>query len=173
MNTVVATAPFDRAAPTVCFTRTQKRGQDGRTSAATAEIHKNNPATRILVLTTFGTSDELRRALAVGATGALVKDSAQTELVSAIRECAAGKNVLSPVIARQLNCKMPTVELSPRQLEILNYVAKGFNNSEIASLVGVGRDCVKAHLSAAFSRLDASSRSEAVAIAIKLGILKD
>ena len=141
--------------------------------AATAEIHKNNPATRILVLTTFGTSDELRRALAVGATGALVKDSAQTELVSAIRECAAGKNVLSPVIARQLNCKMPTVELSPRQLEILNYVAKGFNNSEIASLVGVGRDCVKAHLSAAFSRLDASSRSEAVAIAIKLGILKD
>ena len=68
---------------------------------------------------------------------------------------------------------MPTVELSPRQLEILNYVAKGFNNSEIASLVGVGRDCVKAHLSAAFSRLDASSRSEAVAIAIKLGILKD
>ena len=138
---------------------------------AIAEILKRNPKTRILVLTTFGTSDDLRRALAAGATGALVKDSSKTELVSAIRECATGKNVMSPAIARQLNCKTPAVELSPRQLEILNYVAKGFNNAEIASLVGIGRDCVKAHLSAAFARLDASSRSEAVAIALNLGIL--
>ena len=53
---------------------------------ATAEIRKRNPETQILILTTFGTSDDLRRALEVGATGALVKDSAQTELVSAIRE---------------------------------------------------------------------------------------
>ena len=59
------------------------------------------------------------------------------------------------------------------QLEVLNYVAKGFNNTEIAKMVGIGRDCVKAHLSAAFTRLDASSRSEAVAIAIRLGILQE
>ena len=139
--------------------------------AATAEILRNNPDTRILILTTFGTSDDLRRALAEGATGALVKDSAQTELVSAIRECAVGKKTISPSIARQLQCEMPKIELSPRQLEILTYVAKGFNNAEIASMVGIGRDCVKAHLSAAFTRLNASSRSEAVAIAIRLGLL--
>ena len=65
--------------------------------AATAEIRKRNPNTRILILTTFGTSEDLRRALAAGATGALVKDSAQTELVSAIRECAAGKKTLSQI----------------------------------------------------------------------------
>ena len=67
---------------------------------------------------------------------------------------------------------MPKTELSPRQLEMLCYVAKGFNNAEIASMVGIGRDCVKAHLSAAFTRLGAASRSEAVAIAIRLGLLQ-
>ena len=139
--------------------------------AATAEIRKRNPDTQILILTTFGTSDDLRRALEVGATGALVKDSAQTELVSAIRECAAGRKILSPAVVRQLQSEMPKIELSPRQLEMLNYVAKGFNNAEIANMVGIGRDCVKAHLSAAFTRLNASSRSEAVAIAIRLGLL--
>ena len=140
--------------------------------AATAEIRKRNPETQILILTTFGTSDDLRRALEVGATGALVKDSAQTELVSAIRECAAGRKIISPAVARQLQYEMPKIELSPRQLEMLNYVAKGFNNAEIANMVGIGRDCVKAHLSAAFTRLNASSRSEAVAIAIRLGLLQ-
>ena len=140
--------------------------------AATAEIRKRNPDTQILILTTFGTSDDLRRALEVGATGALVKDSAQTELVSAIRECAAGRKILSPAVVRQLQSEMPKIELSPRQLEMLNYVAKGFNNAEIANMVGIGRDCVKAHLSAAFTRLNASSRSEAVAIAIRLGLLQ-
>ena len=140
--------------------------------AATAEIRKSNPETQILILTTFGTSDDLRRALEAGATGALVKDSAQTELVSAIRECAAGKKTISPAIARQMQCEMPRIELSPRQLEMLNYVAKGFNNTEIANMVGIGRDCVKAHLSAAFTRLGAASRSEAVAIAIRLGLLR-
>ena len=140
--------------------------------AATAKIRKRNPETQILILTTFGTSDDLRRALAVGATGALVKDSAQTELVSAIRECAAGRKFISPAVARQLQYEMPKIELSPRQLEMLSYVAKGFNNAEIASMVGIGRDCVKAHLSAAFTRLGAASRSEAVAIAIRLGLLQ-
>ena len=140
--------------------------------AATAKIRKRNPETQILILTTFGTSDDLRRALDVGATGALVKDSAQTELVSAIRECAAGRKIISPAVARQLQSEMPKIELSPRQLEMLNYVAKGFNNAEIATMVGIGRDCVKAHLSAAFTRLNASSRSEAVAIAIRLGLLQ-
>ena len=140
--------------------------------AAAAEIRKRNPDTQILILTTFGTSDDLRRALEVGATGALVKDSAQTELVSAIRECAAGRKILSPAVVRQLQSEMPKIELSPRQLEMLNYVAKGFNNAEIANMVGIGRDCVKAHLSAAFTRLNASSRSEAVAIAIRLGLLQ-
>ena len=140
--------------------------------AATAEIRKRNPGTQILILTTFGTSDDLRRALEVGATGALVKDSAQTELVNAIRECAAGRKIISPAVARQLQYEMPKIELSPRQLEMLNYVAKGFNNAEIANMVGIGRDCVKAHLSAAFTRLNAASRSEAVAIAIRLGLLQ-
>ena len=140
--------------------------------AATAEIHRRNPDTRILILTTFGTSDDLRHALEVGATGALVKDSAQTELVSAIRKCAAGEKAISAAIARQLKCDMPKIELSPRQLEMLNYVAKGFNNAEIALMVGIGRDCVKAHLSAAFNRLNAASRSEAVAIALREHLLK-
>lgn len=138
---------------------------------ASAEILKRNPDAKILILTTFGTSDALRQAFAVGVTGALVKDSAQTELVDAIRSSAAGKKVVSLAVEHQLQCEIPKATLSPRQREVLNYVAKGFKNSEIASIVGIGRDCVKAHLSTAFTRLGAASRSEAVAIAIRLGLL--
>ena len=156
--------------PDVIIMDLQMPIMDGAT--ATGRIRADDPSAKILILTTFGTSDDLRRALDVGATGALVKDSAQTELVSAIRECAAGREAISPTIVRQLKCETPKIDLSPRQLEMLNYVAKGFNNAEIASMAGIGRDCVKAHLSAAFTRLNAASRSEAVAIAIRLGLLQ-
>ena len=139
---------------------------------ATEAILKANPAAKILILTTFGTSDELRRALDAGAVGALVKDSAHDQLIAAIRHAASGDLTISPEIKRQLKASEQEPELTPRQSEILTYVAKGLNNREIAKQIGIGPDCVKAHLKTAFARLSAASRSEAVAIALRKGLLR-
>ena len=138
---------------------------------ATAEILKVNSAAKILILTSFGTSEDLKRALDAGAVGALVKDSAHAELIAAIRSVANGKRTLSPAIDRQLKSSAPAPDLSTRQIEILSYVAKGLTNAEIATLIGIGPDCVKAHLKVAFARLNASSRSEAVVIAMREHLL--
>lgn len=139
---------------------------------ATEAILKANPAAKILILTTFGTSGELRRALDAGAVGALVKDSAYKQLLGAIRHTASGKRTISAEIERQLKASEQKPELSSRQTEILTYVAKGLSNEEIARQIGIGRDCVKAHLKTAFSHLGAASRSEAVAIALRTGLLR-
>ena len=139
---------------------------------ATETILRTNPAAKILILTTFGTSDELHRALDAGAIGALVKDSAHAELIDAIRATARGERTLSPSIKSQLKTADATPNLTPRQLEILSYVAKGLNNREIAPLIGIGPDCVKAHLKTAFARLGATSRSEAVAIAVNSKLIE-
>ena len=139
---------------------------------ATEAILKANPTAKILILTTFGTSDELRRALNAGAVGALVKDSAYKQLIGAIQHTASGKRMISPEIERQLKASEQEPELTPRQIEILTYVAKGLNNREIARQIGIGPDCVKAHLKTAFARLGAASRSEAVAIALRTGLLQ-
>ena len=139
---------------------------------ATETILMANPDAKILILTTFGTSDELRRALDAGAVGALVKDSAHGQLIGAIRHAASGDLTISPEIKRQLKASEQKPELTPRQTEILTYVAKGLNNREIAEQIGIGTDCVKAHLKTAFARLGAASRSEAVAIALRTGFLR-
>ena len=133
---------------------------------ATEQIFRQNQDAKILILTTFGGSDDLKRALDAGALGAMVKDSAHAELIDAIHATARGERTLSPSIRSQLKTSYSTPNLTPRQLEILSYVAKGLNNREIAPLIGIGPDCVKAHLKTAFARLGAASRSEAVALAV-------
>ena len=133
---------------------------------ATERIFRQNPDAKILILTTFGDSKDLKRALDAGALGAMVKDSAHAELIDAIRATARGERTLSPAIRSQLRSSTPQPDLTPRQIEILSYVAKGLNNREIAPLIGIGPDCVKAHLKTAFARLSAASRSEAVALAV-------
>lgn len=141
-------------------------------ASATEAILKTNPDAQILILTTFSSSDELRRALDAGAVGALVKDSAHNQLIGAIRHTASGERTISPEIERQLKTSGQEPELTPRQTEILTYVAKGLNNREIAEQIGIGPDCVKAHLKTAFSRLGAASRSEAVVLALRKGLIR-
>lgn len=147
---------------------------NGNGVEATREILRNRPETRVLILTTFSDSSELQEAMSAGALSALVKDTSRPDLVSAIRKTADGKRVIGRELCKILETD-PTAarpHLSPRQLDIMHYVARGFNNSEIATALGVGRDCVKANLKIAFARLGAGSRSEAVAIAIRMHLLK-
>ena len=139
---------------------------------ATARIMKEFPSSRILLLTTFGDSDDLRSAMEAGAISAIVKDASHDELVSAIRETAAGHHMISPEIRQAIRGSESTPELNRRQIDILTYAAKGMITNAIAEKLGIGPDCVKAHLRTAFAKLGASSRSEAVARALQKGLLR-
>ena len=145
----------------------KKNGAD-----ATAEILVANPSAKVLILTTFGESDEVRRALDAGACGALIKDTPHTKLVASLRAAARGRNVISPEIQQNLSEQSAPPALSDRQLAILRLVADGLTSKAIATRLEIGPDGVNAHLRTIFSKLGASSRSEAVAIALRKQLIR-
>ena len=138
---------------------------------ATAEILAANPGVKILVLTTFGESAEMKRAMDAGASGALIKDAPRNELVAAIRSVMDGKHILSPEIEHALEIRAKRPRLSARQLEVLSYTASGMTSKEISAKMGITHDSVNGHLRAIFAHLNASSRTEALAKAMHLGLL--
>ena len=140
-------------------------------ASATARIRAANPGAKVLVLTTFGGSEEMKRALEAGAAGALVKGAQKKDLLSAIRRIAAGERVVSDEIARAIEM-LPSGELSERQIEVLRLAAKGLSNRDIAKVLGVSLDCIKEHLKLVFARFNAATRTEAVAIAVARGLVR-
>lgn len=139
---------------------------------ATTEILGALPAAKILILTSFGTSDGIARSLQAGAVGAFMKTADDGELVTAIRKVMRGERVISPEVRRMLNEDPPVPELSSRQREILNAIATGLTNKEIAATLSVRKDTVEDYLRMLFSKLGASNRTEAVAIALRKQLLK-
>ena len=139
---------------------------------ASAEIHARKPGIRILLLTTFGSSGGIAKALESGATGAILKSISNTELFSVIRKTAAGVRVLSPEIEKMIEDDRELKDLSPRQLEILQSLARGLTNREIALQYNISADSVKTHITRIFNKLGVASRSEAVSIALRKHLLK-
>ena len=138
---------------------------------ATQIIKDELPTANILVLTTYGDSRDVSRALSAGAIGALIKDCSKSDLISAIHDAAKGNHVISPEIESSMARAPFRPMLSPRHTEILQLIARGFTNPEIAKRLGISRNCVKIHLSTAYARLGASSRAEAVTMAIDAGLI--
>ena len=139
--------------------------------SATQEILQADPSTRILILTTFGTSADIRQALSFGAAGAIVKTSSQDELLSAIRKIAKGQIVISKEIERSLELSKSMPEISTRQLEILNLVAKGFTNKDISRTLGISVNSIKDHMRIVFEKLNVSTRAEAATLAVNLHLI--
>ena len=139
---------------------------------ATHEICSKLPDTKVLILTTFGTSDGIAHALEAGARGALMKTTDDATIVSAIRDIAQGRRFVSPEVRRQLVADPPTEQFSPRQTEIMNSITKGLSNKEIASNLGIRIDSVEEHVKVILKKLGASNRAEAVAIALRKHLLK-
>lgn len=140
-------------------------------TAAAKEILSDNPYAKILILTSFATSAEIKTALDTGVLSVLVKDSSSETLIDALRRTARGERVVSQEIVNTLSAQRQAPTLSSRQLEILRLVSKGFNNDEIADRIGISRGGVKAHLAIAFDRLGASSRTEAASLALSIGLI--
>ena len=130
------------------------------------------PDTRILLLTTFGTADDVAKALKAGAAGALMKTSDESEIIASIRKIATGGHAVSDEIKRLITENPPAPELTPRQLEILNSMSRGYSNAEIAEVFGINEFTVREHVANIMAKLDASNRAEAVATALRRSLLK-
>ncbi len=139
---------------------------------ATAEILAERHETRILLLTTFGTADDVAKALEAGAAGALMKTSDESEIIASIRTVAAGGHAVSDEIKRLMAESPPTPSLTSRQIEVLNAMSKGLSNAEIAKVFGINEFTVREHVVNIMAKLDASNRAEAVAIALRKNLLK-
>lgn len=141
-------------------------------STATAEILDEFPEIKILLLTTFGTSDGIARALAAGASGALMKNTDFNEFVSSIRIVAAGGKAVSKEIEQLMADDPPVHDLTQRQKDILSSVVRGLTNADIAKQFTIRESSVKDHLTAIFTKLGAANRSEAISIALRKHLLK-
>ena len=139
---------------------------------ATAKIREASPKTRVVILTSYGTSDGISQALANGAIGAVLKSETENELVLAIRHAAAGESHITREIKAQIATDPPRPTLTPRQLDVLKSITKGLSNSNIAHELGIDMATVKTHIANIYEKLGAANRSEAVAIAIRKQLVK-
>lgn len=141
---------------------------------ATRRIRALEAPPYVLVLTNYDSDADILGAVEAGASGYLLKDAPPHELTAAVRAAAAGESALAPVIASRLLDRMraPRVSLSSREIEVLELVAAGRSNSEVADELFVSETTVKSHLAHIFSKLDVSSRTAAVSAARRKGILR-
>ena len=141
-------------------------------TAATAEIKAAAPEVNVLLLTTFASSDTIAKALAAGASGAILKSAPKARLLDAIRKVAGGKTAIADDVKDILAEDPPEPELTARQAEILKSVTLGLTNRDIANQLGICPTVVKEHLNAIFNKLGAANRAEAIAIALRKHLLK-
>lgn len=145
--------------------------------AAIAELTRRGARAKVLVLTTYDTDSDTLPAIEAGATGYLLKDAPRDELFTAVRAAADGRTVLSPAVATRLITRVRTPagatdqSLSAREREVLELVAKGTSNREIAAELFISEATVKTHLTHIFAKLGAKDRAAAVAVAYDRGIL--
>ncbi len=139
---------------------------------ATIQIRKEFPTARIIVLTTYEGDEDIHRALEAGAQGYILKDSVRRELLQTIREVYAGRRHISPAMATCLAEHTPRMSLSPRELEVLQLIAKGLRNKEIGAKLDIAEDTVKIHIKNIFVKLEVIDRTEAVVAASQRGFIQ-
>jgi len=139
---------------------------------ATRRIREASPETKVLILTTYGTSADIAHAIEAGASGALVKDAEYDRLISAIRAIAGGGTAFSPEIEAMLKKEPHPPTLTERQRQILEHTVNGLSADEISQRLNLSSFTVNEHLDAIKRKLGAVNRTEAVAIALKKHLLK-
>ncbi|MFJ8000431.1 response regulator [Streptomyces sp. NPDC096310] len=188
---VTAEAADGRAAVTACrgqdidvaLLDLQMPGTDGITAAE--EIARTSPRTRVVMLTAFGEERSVTRALRVGATGFLLKDTGPTELIRSVRLAASGEPVLAPRITRQLlerhvrsgheteAALRRTDGLTAAERDVLRLLGTGLSNAEIADQLHLSASTVKAHISRILTRTGCANRVQAAVLAHDAGLLTD
>ena len=160
--------------PDVVLMDLRMPGGDGTT--ATARLSAEMPAVHVLVLTTYDGDRDILRAVEAGAKGYLLKDTPRDVLTDAVRAAARGETVLAPPVAARLmrRLRAPASEsLTPREVEVLQAVARGRTNAQIGRELSIGEATVKTHLLRAFAKLGVDDRTHAVTVAMQRGLLAD
>jgi len=171
----VAVSMCERVKPDVVLMDLVMPGMDG--AEATRAIRQACPDIQVIALTSYKDEDLVQNAIQAGAIGYLLKNVTADELAEAIRNAKAGRPTLAPEAAQVLihaATKPPDLgfDLTPRELEVLALLSEGLANPEIAERLVVSRSTIKHHVSAILSKLGASSRTEAVALAIKHNLVE-
>jgi two-component system, NarL family, response regulator len=127
---------------------------------------------RIIILTTYDSDEDIYQGLRAGAKGYLLKDTPRDQIVDAIVSVHAGRTFIPSLVGEKLAARVVTVQLTEKELTILRFVASGLSNKEIARQLAISEGTVKFHTNAIYSKLDVTSRTEAIGAAAKRGLIK-
>jgi DNA-binding NarL/FixJ family response regulator len=169
-NGVEAIDAFERYHPDVTLLDLRMPVMEG--VEAVKQIRARDPRARVIVLTTYDTDDEISRALKAGAKAYVLKDIAADSLIGCIRDVLAGKTYLAPAAAAKLAEGVTRVQLTPREMATLRLMADGKANKEIASELSISERTVKTHLGHLFEKLGVTSRTEAIKVATRRGLVR-
>ena len=138
---------------------------------ATIEIRRDDPAARVLMLTTFDGDEDIYRALEAGARGYVLKSATGAALIPALRAVAAGEKWIPEDVAGRLASREMFEALTPREVQVLQHLAKGLANKEIADVLNISDHTAKDHLKSILGKLKVVDRTEAVPAALQRGII--
>jgi DNA-binding NarL/FixJ family response regulator len=145
---------------------------DGSGIDATIAIRSEFPDARIVILTTFEGDVEIQRAFAAGVRGYVLKNMAPSELADVVRQVHAGRKRIPPEVAAQLADHFTDEALTPREIDVLQQVAGGNRNRDIAEMLRISEETVKVHVKHIMEKLGATDRTAAVAIGVRRGIIQ-
>lgn len=168
-NGLEAVEKFQQLRPDIVLMDLRMPHMDG--TQATRAIRETDPEARIIALTSYDGDQDIYRALEAGVRGYILKEMVHTEVVRAIRTVISGKRLMPPEVAERLSEYFPQVALTPREVEVLGFVARGLANKEIAHKLGTANGTIKMHVQNILEKLGASDRTHAVTLAIERGIL--
>jgi len=168
-NAEVAFEAFRKYRPNLVMMDLRLPGMSG--TDCTAAILREFPDARILMLSTHSGEEEIYRAMQAGARGYVLKSMMREELLRAIREVHEGRKYLDPIVASLLAERLSHRGLTTRELEILQMVAKGLGNKEIASALKIAEVTVKLHVSHVLEKLEVKDRTQAATAALRRGII--
>lgn len=169
-NGIEAIAAFERHHPDVTLLDLRMPEMEG--FEAVRQIRALDPHAKLIILTTYDTDEDIALALGAGAKAYVLKDISADGLVACIHDVLSGKTYLAPAAAAKLAERFSHVELTPRELTTLRLMADGQSNKEIAGTLGISERTVKTHLSHLFEKLGVTSRTEAVRVATRRGLVR-
>jgi two-component system NarL family response regulator len=161
---------FRQHQPDITLMDLQLPDMDG--TEAIAKICGEFPEARIIVLTAFQGVEDIHRALEVGAISYILKEALSEELISVVREVHAGLRPISPAIAMRLSERDAYRSLTPREEAVMELIALGKRNKEVANALGISEETAHAHIRRIFSKLNVHDRTAAVTVALHRGIIR-
>ena len=160
---------FAEQRPDVTLMDLQLRSMTGL--EAIRAIRRDHPSARIIVLTMYEGDEDIHRALAAGAITYLLKDMLSDDLLRVVREVHAGQRPVRPDVQARLDERAKHSNLTPREVQVMELVAEGRRNKEIASALGITEETVQVHLKNIFVKLAVRERTAAVNVALRRGIV--